>query len=113
MVRHRFNGKLGFPAGGASPGESAQCVAHRETWEEAGVAVVVHGLITRLGTGLALYRCELTDPAVADSNELTVPHSALTEISEVLWRDPRTTEAHEWRFPRDYPVVIELFNESE
>jgi len=110
MVRHRYNGKLGFPAGRAAPRESAQCAAHRETWEETGMAVVVHGLIRRLGTGLALYSCELVDPAAADPQELTVPRSGLAEISEVMWRDPRATEADEWRFPRDYPVIIELFN---
>lgn len=112
MVRHRFGGKLGFPAGGARPGESAQCVAHRETWEETGIDVVVHGMIRRLDTGLALYRCELSD-VEALSGELPVPANGATEISEVMWRDPRATEASEWRFPRDYPVIIELFEKPE
>lgn len=113
MVRHRFSGKLGMPAGAANAGESAQCVAHRETWEETGVAVVVHGLISRLGTGMALYRCEPVDAAVALSDELAVPRSGVAEISEVMWRDPRTTEAAEWRFPRDYPVIVNIFDQAE
>lgn len=113
LVRHRYNGKLGFPAGFADPGESAQCTAHRETWEETGLDVVVHGLIERLSTGLALYRCELTDAAAAGSDELVVPRSGRGEIARVLWLDPRSTQAPDWRFPRDYPVILDLFNQAE
>ena len=56
VVRHRFGGKLGVPAGRATSGENAQCVAHRETWEETGVDVVVHGLLRRFGNGFVYAR---------------------------------------------------------
>lgn len=111
MVRHRYSGKIGFPAGFARPGESAQCVAHRETWEESGVSVVVHGLLKRLGTGLALYHCEPVDEAMAAGDSLPVPPSGRNEISEVMWLDPRSTDVSEWRFERDYPVILELFDQ--
>lgn len=109
VVRHVYGGKLGFPAGHAAPGESAQCVAHRETWEETGVAVIVHGMLTRFRNGFALYRCELADPGAASASELSVPRSARAEISRVFWLDPASTRASDWRFPRDYPVLVELF----
>lgn len=108
-VRHRFGGKLGFPAGRTNSGESAQCVAHRETWEETGVEVVVHDMLKRFGNGFALYRCEPVDSTASRAGELEVPPGGRNEITEVLWIDPRTTRATDWRFPRDYPEILRLF----
>lgn len=110
-VRHRGSGKLGFPAGFTRPMESAQCVAHRETFEETGLDVVVHGMIRQFGNGFTLYRCELADTGPAEVDELQVPASGRSEVSEVLWVDPTSTEASDWRFPRDYPVILQLFAE--
>jgi len=111
VVRHRFGGKLGFPAGRATSGENAQCVAHRETWEETGVDVVVHDLLKRFGNGFALYRCVSVDGPPARGAELEVPPSGRNEVSEVLWIDPHTTRAADWRFPRDYPEILRWFDD--
>lgn len=111
VVRHRFGGKLGFPAGRATSGESAQCVAHRETWEETGVEVVVHDLLKRFGNGFALYRCVPVDERPVGTEKLDVPSSGRTEVSEVLWIDPHTTQAADWRFPRDYPEILRLYDD--
>lgn len=111
VVRHRFGGKLGVPGGRSESGQNAQCVAHRETWEETGVAVVVHDLLERFGNGFALYRCEPLDPSVARADELTVPATGVNEVTAVLWVDPRRTQAADWRFPRDYPEILRLLEE--
>jgi len=108
-VRQRGSGKLGFPAGFTRPMENAQCTAHRETFEETGLAVIVHGLVRQFGNGFALYRCELSDPGPAQVDELPVPASGRSEVSQVLWVDPMSTEASDWRFPRDLPVILQLF----
>lgn len=108
VVHHRFGGKLGFPGGRAGSGESAQCVAHRETREETGLDVVVHDMLERFGNGFALYRCELADSAAARTDELAVPPSGRNEITRVFWVDPRATQAADWRFPRDHPRILRL-----
>lgn len=110
-VRHRFGGKLGFPGGRSGSAESAQCVAHRETWEETGLEVVVHDMLKRFGNGFALYRCELVDPAAARSDQLAVPTSGRNEITQVIWIDPRETDAADWRFPRDHPEILRLLED--
>jgi len=110
VVRHRNSGKLGFPAGVTRSMESAQCVAHRETYEETGLDVMVHGMIRQFGNGFTLYRCELPDPGVTEVDELTVPESGAAEVSQVLWVDPTDTEPSDWRFARDYPIILELFD---
>lgn len=111
VVRHRFGGRLGVPAGRARDGESAQCVAHRETFEETGIAVIVHGKLRQFANGLALYRCEPVAGDVFDAASLPVPASGRNEISAVLWIDPRDTRPEAWRFPRDYPVLRRLIGD--
>lgn len=110
-VRHRYGGRLGFPGGRADPGENAQCVAHRETWEETGLDVIVHEALKRFDNGFALYRCELSDAAGIAAGEPEVPAGGGYEISRVLWIDPHSTKAADWRFPRDHPVVLEMFDD--
>lgn len=112
MVRQLYGGKLGVPAGHAESGESAQCAAHRETWEESGMNVIVHGMLRRFRNGFALYECELTDAAATDRTELEVPDSGENEITQVLWVDPRSIDASQWRFPRQFPFILELFDEG-
>ncbi|MDZ7840466.1 MAG: NUDIX hydrolase [Gammaproteobacteria bacterium] len=111
VVRHRYGGGLGVPGGRAGSGENAQCVAHRETWEETGVDVVVHELVKRFGNGFALYRCVPVADAVSDADELEVPATGRNEITRVIWVDPRATQASDWRFPRDYPEILRLIDD--
>lgn len=110
VVRHLYNGKLGVPAGFAESGESAQCVAHRETWEESGVEVIVHGMLKRFRNGFALYECELADASAAGRDELEVPASGRNEISQVLWMDPASIDVSQWRFPRQLPYILQWFD---
>ena len=111
VVRHRFGGKLGVPGGRAESGESAQCAAHRETWEETGVEVVVHELIKYFSNGFALYHCTPVHAAATSTDELDVPASGRNEITQVIWIDPRAIRAEDWRFPRDYPAILRLIDE--
>jgi len=113
VVRQKSSGKLSFPAGFTRPLESAQCVAHRETWEETGLDVRVHGMLRQFGNGFTLYRCEISDPAVTQATELPVPASGRGEVSRIVWVDPADTEASDWRFARDYPVILELMDRRQ
>lgn len=113
VVRQLSNGKLGVPGGVSKAGESSQCVAHRETWEETGMDVIVHGMLERFANGLAVYQCELTDAdaAAVGAVELPVPATGRNEIAQVLWVNPESIEASQWRFPRQYPAILQLFKQ--
>ena len=108
VVQHRYSGKLGVPAGFSNAAESAQCTAHRETWEEAGLDVEVGRLLKKFGNGFLLYRCRvLKAPPL-----LEAPASRSMEISAVLWVEPDSTDAAEWRFAWQYPELMRLFREE-
>ena len=55
MVRHRETAKLSPPGGTAVQQETAQCTAHRETWEETGVEVRVGTLLKNVNQQLYLF----------------------------------------------------------
>jgi 8-oxo-dGTP pyrophosphatase MutT (NUDIX family) len=100
LVEHRIGGKISVPGGAAARGETAQCTAHRETWEETGVEVEVGPLLDRYDYGLHLYACEPV--AAVDTQSLEFPLWRNLEISKVLWMDPdeiRETDPSDWRFP--------------
>lgn len=53
-----LNGRLSLPGGSSEPGESAQCTAFRETWEETGLQLQPRELLEVFDTGFHLYRCD-------------------------------------------------------
>lgn len=96
-------GKIGPPAGNVEKGESAQCGAERETWEETGVDVRALSLAAEFDNGFKLYWCEATgdfDP------EIRRP----LEVSSVGLYDPDTFYDLNWRFPEQALVIHQLVN---
>ena len=103
IVRHLMSGKLGMPAGFGESGESAQCTAHRETWEEAGVAVQVGELLWEdPANDFYLFACYLEG-----DRDQSGPDGV--EIEAVMWLDPHGLESSQWRFPDQWVHVLEAF----
>jgi 8-oxo-dGTP pyrophosphatase MutT (NUDIX family) len=104
VMRHRLGGALGVPGGAALPGETAQCTAARETWEETGLEVEVGELVTRFDTAFRLYECRLLTPL--PSGELPeLPAHALVETTALFWADPAELVAKEWRYPDQLQIL--------
>jgi 8-oxo-dGTP pyrophosphatase MutT (NUDIX family) len=84
-------GGLTPPGGKARAGESAQCAAHRETWEETGLDLMPRRLVRVFDTGFHLYRCDYYrnyDPLRA------LP----SEVSRALWLPLERFDSVRWRF---------------
>ncbi len=111
MVRDRFSGKLGFPAGMGNPGEAAQCTAHRETWEEAGIDAEVGRLLRVFENGFRLYACLPANPSIRPGTDIGVPEWAWAEVSEIDWIDPEAIFAEDWRYSEQWPLVLKKFRE--
>jgi len=97
VLKHRFGGKLGIPGGAAEEGESAQCTAHRETWEETGLDVRVGERVGRLRYGYTLYHCYPTEP-LDTSKDLDIPWHSWLEITNAVWLPPDEIPADQWRY---------------
>ncbi len=107
IVRHRKTGKLSPPAGTAKEGETAQCTAHRETWEETSVEVRVGRLLNSFDDQFHLFHCLAAD----EVTELLVPEAFKSEISEILLLNPTLLSNDEWRFPEQLPSIKGAFED--
>ena len=111
VVRHRQTNKLSPPGGTAKKGETAQCTAHRETWEETGVEVRVQRLLKSFDNQFHLFHCLAVDKAIIQDCELQVPDAYKPEISEIFCLDPALSSQEDWRFPKQLPDIQEAFKE--
>ena len=85
-------GKWGPPGGTVRSGESSQCGAERETWEETNVAVSVQGTAAVFQNGFHLYWCSPVgkpDPKVRAPLEVSnVDFFSTEEFANLRWRYP-------------------------
>ena len=98
-------GQFGPPAGSVDRGESAQCGAERETWEETGVIVTVGELYHRFDNGFHLYRCT---PMALQTINVERP----LEVQSADYYPVSRFEALNWRFPEQMPMMKSAVLES-
>lgn len=102
LVVQDLNGRLTPPGGRARSGESAQCAAYRETWEETGLYLLPTELLEVFDTGFHLYRCE----RIPGSGDIDPP--ARFEVRGAFYLPPAEFEAWNWRFAGQQEVLREL-----
>jgi len=96
VVRHLYSGKLDLPGGMAKTGESAQCTAHRETWEETGIRVTVHEALPGLDN---VFRCVPVTPQPIEGQP-TLRWWSRSEVTAIHWLRPSDISPAEWRYGR-------------
>jgi 8-oxo-dGTP diphosphatase len=100
-----LNGKISVPGGSAVQGESAQCAAHRETWEETGLDLAVGELLEVYDTGFHLYVCAQH----ASSGEIDPPPRM--EVRQAFYLAPEQFGQWEWRYPEQRGLLEGLTRE--
>ena len=93
------------PGGSVDSGESAQCAAERETWEETGIEVRASSMVREFANGFRLYSCEPVQ---------TSPEVKISRPWEVHGADFYTPEQFidlNWRFPDQGLLMAEMVRE--
>ena len=101
VVENRL-GKLSPPGGRANEGESAQCAAHRETFEETGLDLIPGPLAATFDTGFKLYYC-----GIHPDSGLIEPHMP-TEVKQAYWLLVQDVDQASWRFPGQGEILRAL-----
>ena len=94
-------GTYGPPGGSTDNGESAQCAAERETYEETGVIAKAGELAMEFDNGFHLFWCESLS---GRDIEIARP----LEIMSANWYSPEGFTQLRWRYPRQGITVYEL-----
>ena len=101
-----WTGSVALPGGSVRPGESAQCGAEREEFEETGLSVVAGESAKSFDNGFQLFWCAVAVPA-----EPSI-HRPL-EIRQIIWWQPAEARFIEWRYPRQGDQIRALITERD
>ena len=101
-----WTGSVALPGGSVRPGESAQCGAEREVFEETGLSVVAGESAKSFDNGFQLFWCKVAVPA-----EPSI-HRPL-EIRQIIWWQPAEARFIEWRYPRQGDQIRALITERD
>ena len=93
LVVSNTEGRVGPPGGSARDSESAQCTAHRETFEETGLDLLPRQLLRTFDTGFNLYYCEIYSGSGA------IEPRSFFEVQRAYWLPLEDFGRVEWRFP--------------
>ncbi len=107
LVVESVYGGVTPPGGKTLAGESAQCAAHRETWEETGLNLLPGELVHVFDTGFHLYYCEIH--AGSGAIELGLPK----EVTNWYWLPLEQFDKVSWRFPGQGEVLRRLLLQQE
>lgn len=106
LVVEGYNGKLSIPGGSGDANESAQCTAHRETWEETGLDVRPMELVRVFDNGFHLFRCDY------DANSGRIDPPFRLEIKRAFWLAPEAFGQYHWRFPGQEKWLAQQIQQS-
>jgi 8-oxo-dGTP pyrophosphatase MutT (NUDIX family) len=104
LVVQGMDGSIGPPGGSAEPGESAQCAAFRETWEETGLRLQPVEKIATFDTGFFLYDCARDE----HSGEIDPPPRL--EVRQAFYLPVENFPDWNWRFPGQQQLILTLIN---
>lgn len=108
LIIEDHNNVLSMPGGGMDKGETAECTAEREVWEETGIEVKAGKQIKEFENGFKLFACD-----IVKANSLDGANRPMRkEVKHVLWFGPDDFEKDNWRFPSQVPLMKSYLKEQ-
>ena len=111
-IKKGRSNKLELPGGENQNEESAQCTAHRETWELTGFNVEVGSYLGSDKDDTRYYSCMLDAGFDGQIKAFPVPEWAIDDTSEIQLVDPFSTTDKSWNVPEKLVFIRDMFNKT-
>lgn len=99
VLKHSASGLYDLPFGDPISEESAQCTAHRKTWEGTGFNVEVDQLLGVTQSGVMLFSCNISGGFTSEDGPLSPPNWVSSEIQQIDFINPFDTRHDLWLYP--------------
>lgn len=105
VITHARTGGYDLPRGENKDNETAQCAAHRNTWNKTGLNVEVAQLLSLTAKGEWIFACNISGNFDGSDESIEVPAWADGEVAEINFIDPFVTRNNQWHFADDLIVA--------
>ena len=102
LVVQGLNGAISLPGGSSVRGETAQCTAARETWEETGLILQPGRRLATFATGFHLYECQ------RDANSGAIDPPPRLEVRQAFYLPVDEFDQWQWRYPEQKNILRNL-----
>ena len=99
LVVQGLNGDISLPGGSSVRGETAQCTAARETWEETGLTLKPGRRLATFATGFHLYECQ------RDANSGAIDPPPRLEVRQAFYLHVDEFDQWQWRYPEQATLL--------
>lgn len=112
VIKHSPSGLYDLPAGDPLSGESAQCTAHRHTWEQTGMNVEVDQLLGVTQPGVMIFSCNINNGFTSKDGPLPPPDWTTGNIQQIEFINPFDTRYNAWLQPDNLIMYRDGFTET-
>ncbi len=99
VIKYSSDAPYDLPFGNPLSNESAQCTAHRSTWEQTGINVEVDQLLGITQSGMMLFSCKLGGGFTSKDGPIAPPSWSNKDIEQIDFINPFDTRHAAWRQP--------------
>mgnify|MGYP001818581015 FL=1 len=107
LVVQGLKGDISLPGGSSVRGETAQCTAARETWEETGLTLKPGRRLATFATGFHLYECQ------RDTNSGAIDPPPRLEVRQAFYLHVDEFDQWQWRYPEQAALLHQLMESLE
>ena len=108
-----YDNGLSLPQAQALGEESAQCTAHRATWQNTGFNVEVGKRLATDDHNTRYYQCTLAGQFDGELTQFPVPDWAPDALNGIQLYDPFELQPHQWHDQEQLVFIRGLFNQID
>lgn len=109
VTKYRSTGQYDLPHGDPISEESAQCTAHRYTWQQTGLNVEVDQLLGVTQSGMMLFSCKISGGFTSEDSPLEPPSWVDRKIQTIEFINPFDTRYDVWSQPNNLVIYRDGF----